>query len=69
MSPVITLAMKDLRLLAREKAALFFTLGFPIIFAVFLGTIFAGAFPFVLITTAVTILLMIVPQLSLWLLG
>lgn len=32
-----------------------------------LGTIFAGAFPFVLITLAVTILLMIFPQLSLWL--
>jgi tripartite ATP-independent transporter DctM subunit len=32
-----------------------------------LGTIFAGAFPFVLITCAVTILLMAFPQLSLWL--
>jgi tripartite ATP-independent transporter DctM subunit len=32
-----------------------------------LGTIFAGAFPFVLITLAVTILLMAFPQLSLWL--
>jgi tripartite ATP-independent transporter DctM subunit len=32
-----------------------------------LGTIFSGAFPFVLITLAVTILLMAVPQLSLWL--
>jgi C4-dicarboxylate transporter DctM subunit len=32
-----------------------------------LGTIFAGSFPFVLITLAVTILLMIFPQLSLWL--
>jgi tripartite ATP-independent transporter DctM subunit len=32
-----------------------------------LGTIFAGAFPFVLITLAVTILLMAYPQLSLWL--
>ena len=34
-----------------------------------LGTIFAGAFPFVLITLAITILLMAFPQLSLWLLG
>jgi tripartite ATP-independent transporter DctM subunit len=33
-----------------------------------LGTIFAGAFPFVLITLAVTILLMAFPILSLWLL-
>lgn len=32
-----------------------------------LGTIFAGAFPFVLITLAVTILLMALPSLSLWL--
>lgn len=32
-----------------------------------LGTIFAGAFPFVLITLAVTILLMVFPELSLWL--
>jgi tripartite ATP-independent transporter DctM subunit len=32
-----------------------------------LGTIFAGAFPFVLITLAVTILLMAFPVLSLWL--
>jgi tripartite ATP-independent transporter DctM subunit len=32
-----------------------------------LGTIFAGAFPFVLITLAVTILLMAFPGLSLWL--
>ena len=34
-----------------------------------LGTIFAGAFPFVLITLAITILLMAFPGLSLWLLG
>jgi TRAP-type mannitol/chloroaromatic compound transport system permease large subunit len=32
-----------------------------------LGAIFAGAFPFVLITLAVTILLMAFPELSLWL--
>jgi C4-dicarboxylate transporter DctM subunit len=32
-----------------------------------LGTIFAGAFPFVLITLVVTIILMAFPQLSLWL--
>jgi len=32
-----------------------------------LGNIFAGAFPFVLITLSVTILLMTFPQLSLWL--
>jgi TRAP-type mannitol/chloroaromatic compound transport system permease large subunit len=33
-----------------------------------LGTIFGGAFPFVLITLAVTIVLMVFPQISLWLL-
>jgi tripartite ATP-independent transporter DctM subunit len=33
-----------------------------------LGTIFGGAFPFVLITLAVTLLLMAFPQMSLWLL-
>jgi len=33
-----------------------------------LGTIFAGAFPFVMITLGITILLMAFPQLSLWLL-
>jgi TRAP-type mannitol/chloroaromatic compound transport system permease large subunit len=33
-----------------------------------LGTIFAGSFPFVLITLAVTILLMAFPQISLVLL-
>jgi C4-dicarboxylate transporter, DctM subunit len=32
-----------------------------------LGTIFGGAFPFVLITLAVTILLMAFPQIALWL--
>jgi tripartite ATP-independent transporter DctM subunit len=32
-----------------------------------LGTIFAGAFPFILITATVTIFLMLFPQLSLWL--
>lgn len=42
MSAILTLALKDLRLLARDKPALFFTVGFPVIFAVFFGTIFAG---------------------------
>ena len=32
-----------------------------------LNTIFAGAFPFVVIMTAVTVLLMVFPQISLWL--
>jgi TRAP-type mannitol/chloroaromatic compound transport system permease large subunit len=32
-----------------------------------LGTIFAGAFPFVLITLLVTIVLMAFPAISLWL--
>ena len=42
MNPILALAIKDLRLLVRDKAALFFAIGFPLIMAVFFGTIFGG---------------------------
>jgi ABC-2 type transport system permease protein len=37
-----TLAMKDLRLLAREPVAMFFVLAFPLLFGVLFGLIFSG---------------------------
>lgn len=42
MPPIVTLAIKDLRLLCRDRAGLFFTLFFPILFAVFFGTVFSS---------------------------
>ena len=42
MREIWALATKDLRLLARDKGGLFFTFFFPIIYAVFFGTIFAS---------------------------
>ena len=38
----MALARKDLRLLVRSKGDLFFTLGFPLLIAIFFGVIFAG---------------------------
>lgn len=43
MRAIVALAKKDLRLLARDRTALFFTLLFPVIFSMFFGTIFSGA--------------------------
>lgn len=43
MSPILTLALKDLRVLLRDKVAMFFAFGFPIIYAMFFGAIFSGA--------------------------
>lgn len=40
--PVLALAAKDLRLLVRNRAALFFALGWPVLMAMFLGLIFGG---------------------------
>jgi ABC-2 type transport system permease protein len=40
--PVVALAVKDLRLLSRNRAALFFALGWPILMALFFGLIFGG---------------------------
>ncbi len=37
------MALKDLRLLFRDKAGFFFTFFFPLIFAIFFGTIFSGS--------------------------
>jgi ABC-2 type transport system permease protein len=42
MPAILAIAANDLRLLARDKAALFFTLFFPLGLAVFFGAIFGG---------------------------
>ena len=42
MREILTLAHKDLRLLLRDKAGFFFTLLWPLIIAIFFGTIFGG---------------------------
>lgn len=42
MKSVVALAMKDLRLLVRDKAGLFFTFFFPVLYAVFFGVVFSG---------------------------
>lgn len=39
---IFSIAFKDIRLLARDRAGLFFTFVFPILIGVFFGTIFAG---------------------------
>jgi ABC-2 type transport system permease protein len=42
MSPLLALALKDLRLLSRDRMDLFFTLVFPLFVAIFFGSIFGG---------------------------
>lgn len=42
MYSIWTIAMKDLRLLVRDKGGLFFALVFPFLMAIFFGTIFSG---------------------------
>jgi ABC-2 type transport system permease protein len=42
LGPVLALAGKDLRLLLRNRAALFFSLGWPVLIALFFGLIFGG---------------------------
>lgn len=42
MKPVLALATKDLKVLSRDKIALFFTLVFPLIYALVFGSIFGG---------------------------
>jgi len=42
MRQILALAVKDLRLLLRDKAGFFFTFFFPLLIAVFFGTIFSG---------------------------
>jgi len=39
---LFTLAVKDLRVLFREKTSIFWVLGFPLMIALFFGTIFSG---------------------------
>ncbi|HTY00098.1 MAG TPA: ABC transporter permease [Bacteroidota bacterium] len=43
MNIIWTLAMKDLRILLRDKAGFFFTFFYPMLVAVFMGVIFSGA--------------------------
>lgn len=42
MSRLVTLARKDLRLLARDRMGLFWALGFPLVMALFFGSIFGS---------------------------
>lgn len=42
MHPIIAIALKDLKLLLRDKVATFFTFGFPLLFAVIFGSMMAG---------------------------
>ena len=42
MKETIALAIKDLRLLLRDKAGFFFTFFFPLLYAIFFGAIFSG---------------------------
>lgn len=43
MRTVLAMARKDVRLLLRDKAGVFFTFFFPVLYAVFFGFIFSGA--------------------------
>jgi len=42
MGAIWAIALKDLRLLCRDKAAAFFTFGFPLMLAIFFGLVFGG---------------------------
>ena len=42
MRPMLTLTLKDLLLLWRNKAALFWVIVFPLIFGLFYGALIAG---------------------------
>lgn len=42
MNAVLAIALKDLRILSRQRPALFWTLGFPLLMALFFGAIFSG---------------------------
>ncbi|MEM8756561.1 MAG: ABC transporter permease [Planctomycetota bacterium] len=41
--PIVQLALKDMRLLVRDKLGAFFTFAFPILYALLFGLMFAGA--------------------------
>ena len=42
MRTVVTIALKDIRLLSRDRAGFFWVLGFPFLMAIFFGSIFGG---------------------------
>lgn len=42
MGAILSMAAKDLRILARDRLGLFFTLVFPLVYAIFFGSIFSG---------------------------
>ena len=41
MNALFALAAKDIRLLLRNRGALFFTMGWPLLVAIFFGMVFA----------------------------
>lgn len=43
MGPILALALKDLRLLARDRMGFFFTIVFPLLVAIFFGKVFSGS--------------------------
>jgi len=43
MTKIVTLALKDLKLLVRDKGSLFWVIMFPLLIALFFGTIFSGS--------------------------
>ncbi len=43
MRPILTLALKDIKLLMRDKAGLFWIIGFPLLMALLFGAIFGGS--------------------------
>ena len=45
MNAILTLAQKDLLLLWRDRATLFWMFGLPLLFATFFGSIFGGSGP------------------------
>ncbi|MCH8967221.1 MAG: ABC transporter permease, partial [Planctomycetes bacterium] len=42
MNEIFALAIKDLRLMARDRVGMIFAFGLPLIYASFFGTIFSG---------------------------
>jgi ABC-2 type transport system permease protein len=42
MRAIVTIALKDLKLLSRDRAGFFWVLGFPFLMAIFFGSIFGG---------------------------
>ena len=42
MTPILAMIRKDLKLLLRDRASAFFAFVFPVLFAIFFGTVFSG---------------------------